>query len=194
MLFHVLNGSATEIRSLALPGHTFTVVAMDGNPIPKPVTVPGLWLGTAERISAIVEMNHPGVWIMGEWPTTIGSTAWASWWNMPARRETAVDRSQAVPVELRSIRESPGAALPPAGSSLRHDLRQAKRGRGWLQSVDHQRCRVCGRSHASDVSGEAGQAVPVAHAQRQRRHPSGSPAPPQFRADGSLAGQPTSGV
>jgi FtsP/CotA-like multicopper oxidase with cupredoxin domain len=66
VLFHVLNGSATEIRSLALPGHSFRVVAMDGNPLPKPVRVPGLWLGTAERISAIVEMNHPGVWVMGD--------------------------------------------------------------------------------------------------------------------------------
>ncbi len=66
VLFHVLNGSAGEIRSLALPGHTFTVIAMDGNPLPKPVPVPGLWLGTAERISAIVEMSHPGVWIMGD--------------------------------------------------------------------------------------------------------------------------------
>jgi FtsP/CotA-like multicopper oxidase with cupredoxin domain len=66
VLFHILNGSAGEIRSLALPGHTFQVVAMDGNPLPKPVRVPGLWIGTAERISAIVEMNHPGVWIMGE--------------------------------------------------------------------------------------------------------------------------------
>ena len=66
VLFHVLNGSATETRSLALPGHTFTVIAMDGNPLPKPVRVPVLWLGTAERISAIVEMNHPGVWIMGD--------------------------------------------------------------------------------------------------------------------------------
>jgi FtsP/CotA-like multicopper oxidase with cupredoxin domain len=66
VLFHVLNGSAGEIRSLALPGHTFTVVAMDGNLLPKPVRVPGLWLGTAERISAIVEMNHPGVWVMGD--------------------------------------------------------------------------------------------------------------------------------
>jgi FtsP/CotA-like multicopper oxidase with cupredoxin domain len=66
VLFHVLNGRATEIRSLALPGHTFTVVAMDGNPLPKPVTAPGLWLGTAERVSAIVEMNHPGIWIMGD--------------------------------------------------------------------------------------------------------------------------------
>jgi len=66
VLFHVLNGSATEIRSLALPGHTFRVVALDGNPVPNPTTVPFLWLGTAERVSAIVEMNHPGVWIMGD--------------------------------------------------------------------------------------------------------------------------------
>ena len=66
VLFHVLNGSATEIRSLALPGHSFQVVALDGNPVPNPTQVPVLWLGTAERISAIVEMNHPGVWIMGD--------------------------------------------------------------------------------------------------------------------------------
>ncbi|HWW22245.1 MAG TPA: multicopper oxidase domain-containing protein [Edaphobacter sp.] len=66
VLFHILNGSAGEIRSLALPGHTFTILAMDGNPLPRPVHAPGLWLGTAERISAIVQMNHPGVWIMGD--------------------------------------------------------------------------------------------------------------------------------
>jgi FtsP/CotA-like multicopper oxidase with cupredoxin domain len=66
VLFHVLNGSATEIRSLALPGHSFRVVALDGNPVPNPAMVPVLWIGTAERVSAIVEMNHPGVWIMGD--------------------------------------------------------------------------------------------------------------------------------
>ncbi len=66
VLFHVLNGSATEIRSLALPGHTFRVLALDGNPVPNRVAVPVLWLGTAERISAVVEMAHPGVWIMGD--------------------------------------------------------------------------------------------------------------------------------
>ncbi len=66
VLFHVLNGSAGEIRSLALPGHTFRVISLDGNPVPMPADVPVLWLGTAERISAIVEMNHPGVWVMGD--------------------------------------------------------------------------------------------------------------------------------
>ena len=66
VLFHVLNASAGEIRSLALPGHTFRIVALDGNPVPTPADVPVLWLGTAERISAIVEMKHPGVWVMGD--------------------------------------------------------------------------------------------------------------------------------
>jgi FtsP/CotA-like multicopper oxidase with cupredoxin domain len=66
VLFHVLNASATEIRSLALPGHAFQVVALDGNPVPTPSTVPVLWLGTAERVSAIVTMHQPGVWVMGD--------------------------------------------------------------------------------------------------------------------------------
>lgn len=66
VVLHILNGSATEIRSLALPGHTFQVVALDGNAVANPAQVPVLWLGTAERISAIVEMNHPGVWILGD--------------------------------------------------------------------------------------------------------------------------------
>ncbi len=66
VLFHILNGSATEIRSLALPRHTFHVVALDGNPVPNSADVPVLWLGTAERISAIVTMNHPGVWLLGD--------------------------------------------------------------------------------------------------------------------------------
>jgi len=66
VLFHVLNASAGEIRSLALPGHVFRIVALDGNQVPTPADVPVLWLGTAERISAIVEMNRPGVWVMGD--------------------------------------------------------------------------------------------------------------------------------
>jgi FtsP/CotA-like multicopper oxidase with cupredoxin domain len=66
ILFHILNGSATEIRSLALPGHSFKVVALDGNPVPSPVEVPVLWIGTAERVSAIVEMKKPGIWVMGD--------------------------------------------------------------------------------------------------------------------------------
>lgn len=66
VLLHVLNGSATETRSLALPGHTFTVVALDGNPVPTRAEVPVLWLGAGERVSALVGMTNPGVWVLGD--------------------------------------------------------------------------------------------------------------------------------
>src|SRR5262249_58531906 len=65
VMFHVLNASATENIKLALPGHRFFVVALDGNPVPTPKTVDVLQLATAERIDAVVEMNNPGVWILG---------------------------------------------------------------------------------------------------------------------------------
>ena len=65
VMFRVLNASATENIQLALPGHDFEVVALDGNPVPTPRKVHVLALGPAERIDAVVEMNAPGVWILG---------------------------------------------------------------------------------------------------------------------------------
>jgi FtsP/CotA-like multicopper oxidase with cupredoxin domain len=65
VLFHFLNASATQMVELALPGHTFTVVSMDGNLVPQPRAVSSLVLGVAERVDAIVEMNAPGIWILG---------------------------------------------------------------------------------------------------------------------------------
>jgi FtsP/CotA-like multicopper oxidase with cupredoxin domain len=65
VLMHFLNASATENVVLAMPGHTFKVIAMDGNPVPNPAAVEVLSLAVAERIDAIVEMNSPGVWVLG---------------------------------------------------------------------------------------------------------------------------------
>jgi FtsP/CotA-like multicopper oxidase with cupredoxin domain len=65
VLMHLLNSSATENVVLALPGHTFKVIAMDGNSVPNPASVEVLSLAVAERIDAIVEMNSPGVWVLG---------------------------------------------------------------------------------------------------------------------------------
>jgi FtsP/CotA-like multicopper oxidase with cupredoxin domain len=66
ILFHILNSSPTEVHWLALSGHSFRVVALDGNAVPNPCGVDQLRLAPAERVSAIVEMNAPGVWVLGE--------------------------------------------------------------------------------------------------------------------------------
>ena len=66
VLLHVLNSSPTETHWIALAGHTFRVIALDGNAVPEPQTVQMLRLAPAERVSAVVEMNSPGVWTLGE--------------------------------------------------------------------------------------------------------------------------------
>ena len=63
---HILNASATEPHWLALAGHQFRILALDGNPVPSPRTVTMLHLSPAERITAEVEMKNPGVWVLGE--------------------------------------------------------------------------------------------------------------------------------
>jgi FtsP/CotA-like multicopper oxidase with cupredoxin domain len=63
VLFRLLNASASMDVSLALPGHRFTVIALDGNPVPRPASVEVLKLDVAERADVIVEMNNPGVWV-----------------------------------------------------------------------------------------------------------------------------------
>ena len=65
VLFRLLNASARGDIMLALPGHTFTVLTMDGNPVPHPQTVETLMVASAERIDVVVEMNSPGAWVLG---------------------------------------------------------------------------------------------------------------------------------
>jgi len=65
VLLRILNSSATDDISFALPGHKFKVIAMDGNPVPTQASVEVLMLGVAERVDAVVEMNQPGVWVLG---------------------------------------------------------------------------------------------------------------------------------
>ena len=65
-VMHILNSSATDCHWLAMAGHQFEVFALDGNPVPQRQRVPILRLAPAERVSAIVQMNNPGVWILGE--------------------------------------------------------------------------------------------------------------------------------
>ena len=65
LLIHFLNASAIENRRIALAGHKMKVIAMDGNPVPTPQTLDSVFLGAGERVDVVVEMNQPGVWILG---------------------------------------------------------------------------------------------------------------------------------
>lgn len=66
VLLHVLNTSPSEVHWIAVAGHELKVVALDGNAVPSPRTVPMLRLAPAERVCAIVVMDRPGVWVLGE--------------------------------------------------------------------------------------------------------------------------------
>jgi FtsP/CotA-like multicopper oxidase with cupredoxin domain len=65
VLVHLINAGATDIQQVALPGHRFHVIALDGNPVATPADTDVIQLGPAERCDAIVEMNTPGVWVLG---------------------------------------------------------------------------------------------------------------------------------
>jgi len=66
ILMHLLNASASQIHRIGLFGHHFQVIALDGNPVPTPQRVDVIEIAPGERVDAIVEMNLPGVWILGE--------------------------------------------------------------------------------------------------------------------------------
>jgi FtsP/CotA-like multicopper oxidase with cupredoxin domain len=84
VLLHLLNASATEPHGLALPGHSFEVIALDGNPVPSPARVTTLQVSPAERISAIIEapagpiieapagLHAPAEWIVRD----AGTAGW----------------------------------------------------------------------------------------------------------------------
>jgi len=66
VVFRILNASATMTHRIALAGHQFVVISLDGNPVPAARPVETLELGPAERVDAVVTMNQPGVWILGD--------------------------------------------------------------------------------------------------------------------------------
>ena len=66
LLLHILNSSPSEVHWIAFSGHQFNVTALDGNPVARPQVVSMLRLAPAERVTAMVEMNHPGAWVLGE--------------------------------------------------------------------------------------------------------------------------------
>ena len=63
--FRFVHAGGSDEVHLHLPGHRFTVVALDGYPVPTRAAVDVLSLVAGERIQAMVEMSRPGNWILG---------------------------------------------------------------------------------------------------------------------------------
>jgi FtsP/CotA-like multicopper oxidase with cupredoxin domain len=123
VLVRVLNASATVTHWLALAGHQFTVIGMDGNAVPQQATMQAVRLAPAERIDVLVEMNRPGVWVLGETRAEIrkagmgivveydsqqGAPKWIDppetlWdYTMFAKRELAAEPDERIPLTFES--------------------------------------------------------------------------------------------
>jgi len=63
--FHFVHAGGSEEIHLHLPDHQFTVIALDGYPVPTRGAVDVISLAAGERIHAMVEMSRPGNWILG---------------------------------------------------------------------------------------------------------------------------------
>lgn len=98
VLIHLLNASASQIHRIGLFGHHFQVIALDGYPVPAPQTVNVIEIAPGERVDAIVEMNLPGVWILGE------------------LRDVARQSGMGIVVEYANQAQPHPQWLPPAGT------------------------------------------------------------------------------
>jgi FtsP/CotA-like multicopper oxidase with cupredoxin domain len=195
VLVHAVNGSATEIRSLALAGHMFRVVALDGNPVPNPSSVPVLWLSPAERISAMVEMNRPGVWILGD----LGNDDRRN--GMGIVIEYAGQGGKPVwiaPAQFRwNYARFAKTGAPPAPPDQILDMTFAKENAAeeGFNRLDHQRRVVSGdgRERAGCFSSNAGERYRI-----RMRNASDDIHPIHFHRHSfelaSLAGKPTAGI
>ena len=129
VLFHFVNASATQNVLLALPQHQFQVIALDGNPVPNPRAVSTLSVAVAERVDAIVQMDTPGVWILGsrndaerdsglglavEYAGTSGPPVWAQpegndWgYTKCGRSELVAEPDQVFPMVFEKVVSSEG--------------------------------------------------------------------------------------
>ena len=184
VLLHVLNGSAGEIRSLAMPGSQ----------------IPGFGAGRQQGADAgggagAVDRHRPNVsplwsrWTIpasgcwATWPTTTAAAAWASLSSTPARRGTP---RWAKPAPFKWDYTMFGTANPVPPPDQVVDLVFAKDN---ATDGGFNRWTINGAAYPDSMEMARpmlllakGRPLPTAHAQRQRRHPPHPPAPPQLRA------------
>jgi FtsP/CotA-like multicopper oxidase with cupredoxin domain len=177
VLFRLLNASPTENVTLALAGHRLTVIALDGNPVPSPQTLDTLFLAPAERADVIVEMNRPGVWILGGVKDEDREMGLGGRIRQSARR-AAMGGPADFCLGLHDFRPRPTATHARRTSRTRF-RKSAGRPRR-LQSLDHQR-QVLARCEPI-VRHRGREALPPRDEQQERRQSPRPSASPHVRA------------
>ena len=122
LLLHILNSSPTEVHWVALAGHKLQVVALDGNPVSAPRSVPMLRLAPAERVGRAA---RPAAWT--------GSLS-----HSPARRGISADCSRSATTgPLRKFCWTKPANARPIWSFLRGMIAVCGIGGLWNLSRRH---------------------------------------------------------
>jgi FtsP/CotA-like multicopper oxidase with cupredoxin domain len=67
----LINAASATVFYLRLAGHTFTIIASDGNPI-RPIQSDILQIGMGERYDVVVAADNPGHWLLGAANTGLG--------------------------------------------------------------------------------------------------------------------------
>ena len=136
--FHFVHAGGAEDVHLHLPGHRFTVVALDGYPVPTSAAVEVLSLAAGERIHAMVEMRRPGNWILGSLDdadraggrsvrVAYANQKGAAQWHPPAAVDWSYARFSAT-----------NRAVPPPDQMIEMLLEKRPGGLHWI--VDGQSC------------------------------------------------------
>ena len=114
VLFHVLNASAGEIRSLALPGHVFRIVALDGNPVPSAGRCAGA-LAWNRRAHLRDRRNEPSRRVGAGRSRRRRSRPRHGHRRRICRRQgqAAVEQAQAVQMGLHALRQGEAAPASP---------------------------------------------------------------------------------
>lgn len=63
-LFRVVSVTVEPTITLSLPGHTFTILAYDGMPLPEPEIVDSVDISAGSRVEFLVEFNTPGEFVL----------------------------------------------------------------------------------------------------------------------------------
>jgi FtsP/CotA-like multicopper oxidase with cupredoxin domain len=71
-----------------------------------------LSLAVAERVDALVEMNAPGVWVLGSTLKKSGRWGWALWWSTRARRARRCGKTRLLPSGTTRNLPAPGQPRP----------------------------------------------------------------------------------